>query len=176
MTEQERRQYFDDLIETLGTTDIWTAAGYILPGGELLDMSNEDVYPDPSVRVYTHPDLKKFFGFDSEEIMLLGGIRMGFGDENDLPYMQIVLTNYTPTEFQYVKIEELLNSEPYSIDLELNIDLEDLTTSFYKRYTAGNHTIEDIKADLQAYLNGDTTNYGHFNEKFGRPDSEMQEE
>lgn len=170
MTVKERQEYFSNLVEKLGITNIWTAAGYILPDGSLLDMSNTDIYPDPAVRVYTHPDLKKFFGFDSEEIMTLGGIRIGYGDITEEPYTQIVLSEYLPTEFQYTKLEELLNTAPFTIDLELNLDLHNLETSFYKKYRAEENDINDIKNDLQAYINGDTTNYGHFNEKFGELD------
>ena len=54
--------------------------------------------------------------------------------------------------------------------MELNLDLNNLSTSFYRRYTAEEHTITDIRADLQAYMNGDTTYYAHFNEKIGKAD------
>ena len=170
MTEQERKKYFDDLIAAAGTTEIWTAAGYILPGGELLNLANEQIFPDPAVRVYTHRDMMKFFGFDNNEIMLNGGIRIGFGDDTDIPYAQIVLEDYSPSTSQWNRIEEMLLLEPQILDLEMNITLQDTGTSFYKRYTSED-TIYDIKRDMAAYLDGDTTNYGSFSERTGIPDA-----
>ena len=170
MTEQERKKYFNDLIAAAGTTEIWTAAGYILPGGELLNLANVEVFPDPAVRVYTHRDMMKFFGFDNNEIMLNGGIRVGFGDDTDIPYAQIVLEHYSPSSSQWSRIEEMLLLEPQILDLEMNITLQDTGTSFYKRYTSED-TINDMKRDMAAYLDGDTTNYGSFSERTGVPDA-----
>lgn len=170
MTEQERKKYFDDLVAALGTTEIWTAAGYILPDGSLLNLSNVEIYPDPNVCAYTHFDLKKFFGFDNNEIMLNGGVRIGFGDDTDIPYAQIILKDYSPSNSQWSKIEEMLHLEPQILDLEMNVTLQDTGTSFYKRYTSED-TIDDIKRDMAAYLEGDTTNYGSFSERTGIPDT-----
>lgn len=175
MTEQERKKYFDDLIAAAGTTEIWTAAGYILPGGELLNLANVEVFPDPAVRVYTHRDMMKFFGFDNNEIMLNGGIRIGFGDDTDIPYAQIVLEHYSPSSSQWSRIEEMLLLEPQILDLEMNTTLQDTGISFYKRYTSED-TINDMKRDMAAYLDGDTTNYGSFSERTGIPDTTDQVE
>lgn len=176
MTEQERKQYFDSLVAATGTTNIWTAAGYIAPDGSLINLSNAEVFPDPAVRVYTHRDMKKFFGFDNDEIMINGGIRVGFGDDTDIPYIQIVLENYAPSTSQWSKIDELLSESPQILDVEMNLTLRDLERSFYKRYTAEENTVTDIKRDMNAYIEGDTSNYGSFSERTGIPDTNDEDE
>lgn len=170
MAEIDRNEYFEDIVTTLGTTDIWTAAGFIIPDGRLINLSNIEVYPDPTVRYYTHNDLEKFFGYAQDEILINGAIRLGYGDTSDIPYAHIVLQKYQPTAKQWEKIEELLNTEPKILDLELDLDIASPMTSFYKRYNAEEHTIRDIRADTQAYINGDKTNWGRFSEKLGIKD------
>ena len=98
MAKKSREEFFNDLISKLGITDIWTAAGYIAPDGSLVNLSNVEVYPDPTVRYYTHADLEKFFGISQDEIMDNGGIRIGYGDTSDIPYAQIVLKQYQTTD------------------------------------------------------------------------------
>lgn len=167
---QTREEFFSGLVEHVGLTEYFTAAGFILPDGTLLSLANTDIYPDPTVCAYTHDDLEKFFGYKVEDILLNGAVRIGYGDATDIPYAEIVLKEYTPTLAQWNKINELLNTEPKIVDLEMNMNLNNLDTSFYKRYEAEYDTIEDMKADAQAYINGDKTNLGSFSEKLGTRD------
>lgn len=166
MTEQEKKEYFDGLKEAVGTTEIWTAAGFILPDGSLLDLADENVYPDITCCAYTHGDLEKFFGYKQEDIMKYGGVRIGYSDTTDNPYIQVDLSENIPTDTQWSKLNDLLNVSPYLIDVQMNYTSED-ATSFYKRYTKENNTITDLKRDMNNYLNGDTSNLGFFSEKLG---------
>lgn len=168
--DKTREEFFAEIVAQLGTTEIWTAAGFILPDGTLLDHSNVDIYPDPAVCVYNHKDLKSKFGIDSDEIMLKGGIRIGYGDTTDIPYAQIVLEQYNPTKAQWKKLKELLENEPGILDLEADMKLDQPMTGFYKRYYANEYTLTDMRDDVQAYANGDKTNIGSFSEKLGIPD------
>lgn len=169
MIEQERKSFFDEIVSILGTTEIFTAAGYILPDGSLLNLANEDICPDTTVRAYTHSDLKTFFGIDNNEILINGGIRIGFCEINNIPYAQIFLMEFQPTTEQWDKLDELLNLSSGTIDLEMDITPDVWGTGFYKRYTIKD-TIKNMKKDMIDYINGDKTNIGHFNEGLGEKD------
>lgn len=171
MAKKPREEYFAELVSKVGTTEYFTAAGFILPDGTLLSLANVDIYPDPTVCAYTHDDLETFFGYKVENILSQGGIRIGYGDATDFPYAEIVLNEYTPTQEQWNKLEELFNSDPKILDLEMDILPGIPGTSFYRRYDARYNTIDDIKADTQDYINGDKTNLGSFSEKLGTQDS-----
>ena len=41
------------------------------------------------------------------------------------------------------------------------------TTSFYKRYSADQHTLADIKRDIKEYMQGSKENLGKFSERMG---------
>ena len=167
MPVSSRDEFFREIVERLGTTEIWTAVGYITPDGSMIDLSNVDLYPDPAVRYYTHNDFEKFFGYSQKSMLENGAIRMGYGDTNDIPYAHIVLKKYETTDQQWEKLGELLNTEPFKLDLEIDTDMEDTMNSFYKRYSADRHSIRDMKTDVQTFLNGDKTNLGRFCEKLG---------
>lgn len=171
MTDKEKQQFFNSLVEKMGTTPHWTATGFILPDGTMLNFSNTDIYPDPAVAVYTHEDLEKFFGYKQEDVLKYGGIRVGYCDANDKPFIQILFKDCEPTDFQWTKIDELLHTDTGELDVEANTILNNDSTAFYKKYVASTNTIDDIKDDLDAYLDGDTTNLGTYSEKLGIKDS-----
>lgn len=172
MTDKERKDYFDGLVAKMGTTTSWTATGFILPDGTMLNFSNTEIYPDPTVAVYTHEDMEQFFSYKYEDVLLYGGIRVGYCDANDKPFVQLWLKDCDPTDFQWAKLNELLNSETGELDVEAsNMVLNEASTSFYKKYIASENSVNDIRNDLDAYLEGDTTNIGTYSEKLGIKDS-----
>ena len=174
MTPEERTAFFEDIINTLGTTDIWTAVGYILPDGSLVDFSNTEIYSDEATSVYTHHDVKALFGYSREDVLQNGGIRIGYSDTTDHPYAELLISSYDITSAQWARLDELLNTSPNTLDLQV---LKDFTKSipFYKRYTMENTHI-DMQSDISRYIDGDLSNAMTFNEKLGIPDNLINED
>lgn len=166
--QEIKEKFFNRLKDLLGVTDYWTAAGYLLPDGILLSFADENLNPDITQRVYAHSDLDLIFHCSQDDLLRYGGILVGYCEATDRPYVKIDLSENIPTTKQWSMLNELLNTEPYTIDLEMN-KTSDNRTAFYKRYT-----IEDssttMKRDMNNYINGDTTYLGTFCERLGIPD------
>ncbi len=174
MTPEERTEFLKDILDTLGTTDVWTAAGYIFPDGSLIDFSNTDVYADRAVRVYTHTDVKNLFGYSREDVLQNGGIRIGYSDTTDHPYAEILISEWGISSAQWERLNELLETPPYTLDLEV-LKAFNNYVPFYKRYTIEN-TSTDMQHDIMRYIDGDLSNAMTFNEKLGIPDNLINED
>ena len=175
MVDPKQEDFFAELIEKRGITTNWNSAGFILPDGRLLDLSNPEICADINVRAYTHKDMLKFFNYSLVDIINNGGIRLGICDVNNIPYIQISPWKYQPTSEQWSTINELFDIEPHIIDFEITqVVREDMKgdpeNDFYKRYTIEDG-IESMKSDMIAYINGDKSNIGVYNEKIGAADS-----
>jgi len=171
MVDPRQEAFFADLIEKRGITTNWNSAGFILPDGRLLDLADPQICVDVNIKAYTHKDMLKFFNYALFDIINNGGIRLGICKVNNIPYVQISLQKYQPTSEQWDTINELFNIEPHIIDFEITrVIREDMLgdpeNDFYKRYTIKDG-IKSIKEDMLAYINGDKSNIGIYNEKIG---------
>ena len=152
--------FFDELMNYLGTTEEWKEAGFILPDGTLLDLSGKEQGGDEDKRNLQHKDVREF-GYTLVDLLDNGAIRVGYGDQ-PTPFVQVSLKNGMPTSAQWDRIDELISMAPYKLDFEATMegsDKDNPKTNFYKQYNIESE-IKDIKRDLQAYINGDKSNIG----------------
>lgn len=152
--------FFDELMNYLGTTEEWTEAGFILPDGTLLDLSGKEQGGDEDKRNLQHKDVREF-GYSLVDLLDNGAIRLGYGGQ-PIPFVQVSLKNGMPTSAQWDRIDEILSMAPYKLDFEATMegsDKDNPKTNFYKQYDLESE-IKDIKRDLQAYVKGDKSNIG----------------
>lgn len=152
--------YFDELKNYLGTTNNWLEVGFILPNGDLVDMSGKDSGGDSDKRNLQHKDISSF-GYYLPELLDNGAIRIGYDGVKNT-FAQFSIKNGFPTSQQWKRIDDLLSMPPYRIDIEVTPTGEDKDnpkTNFYKQYSIDD-SIKNIKFDIVSFSKGDNSNIG----------------
>lgn len=152
--------FFDELKNYLGTTTNWREVGFILPNGDLIDLSGKDAGGDTEKRNLQHKDISNF-GYSLAEILDNGAMRVGY-DGTTNTFVQFSIKNGFPTSTQWKLVDDLLSLPPYRVDIEVTPegkDKDNPKTNFYKQYSLDD-SIKNIKFDVVSFSKGDTSNIG----------------
>lgn len=167
--------YLTKLERKVGTTEDLDCAGYILPNGKFLDLSLKNVFEEFD-KVLSHNDMI-YFGFDPEDILDAGVIRLGECVYEDFYFVEINMMNFKPTKKQYEAFDTILMKEPNKLCIEARMSKEinnKFNTNFVKMYNfLQADTSKNIQNDLNNYEKGDKTYAGCLDERTGeeiRPD------
>ena len=171
--------YLKVLEERIGITDSYDRAGYILPNGKLLDSSLDNIF-DNNSRLLSHMDVR-FYGFKDNEMLRAGVIKYGECPMNEIPFIDMSLEYFFPTNEQFAVLDDILCKKPNKLDVEAKLTdntMNKANVAFYKRYDFVDEgdTAKIIKHDLQFYIKGDRTYRGSYDEYSGeeiRPQKEL---
>lgn len=126
--------------KTLGLTDNFNEAGYMLQDGSLLDFSGRSQGSNAyNQRTIDHREINEF-GYDMNEFIDLGNIRLQ-PESNGFELMK------EPTEQQYNKLKEYINKSngEVFIDIYKNGKMGLYDTADYKSGTPTNKIISDLQ-------------------------------